>query len=236
MNSTQAEPLVKINSVSHNYSQGDSLLSVLNNLNGIIDRGEILALLGRSGCGKSTLLNIICGIDKPSEGSVQVNGIDLTSLDEHNLTLFRRQHIGVIYQFFNLIPTLNVEGNLLLPLELNGWSKNDSSKRITELLQAVGLSNNRNSFPEQLSGGEQQRVAIARAIAHRPKLILADEPTGNLDVQSGQQILDLLEKLVRDEDATLIVVTHSHAVASWADRVLTLSDGKLTAEAEKVLW
>ena len=236
MSSNRAETVINLSSVSRSYSQGDSKQQVLHNLNCTIQRGEILALLGRSGCGKSTLLNIIGGIDQPSHGSVQIDGTDLTNLDEHARTLFRRRHIGFVYQFFNLLPTLNIADNLLLPLELNGWSMEHSRQRVQELLQAVELSGSDNSYPEQLSGGEQQRIAVARALAHRPKLILADEPTGNLDVQSGQSVLNLLERMVRQEHSTLIMVTHSQAVASRADRTLTLVDGKLRQTSAGLLW
>ena len=236
MSRNQAEPLVILNNISRDYHQGDSLQRVLADLDGVVNKGEILALLGRSGCGKSTLLNIIGGIDNPTHGTIHISGMDLTNLDEHARTLFRRRHIGFVYQFFNLIPTLSVGDNLLLPLELNGWPKAKSKERVKELLQAVGLSNHSHNFPEQLSGGEQQRVAVARALAHRPQLILADEPTGNLDADSGRQVLDLLEHLVREENATLLMVTHSQVVAARADRVLTLSDGRLSTESEGVLW
>jgi len=236
MNSNRDESFVALSKISRHFSHGDSRQQVLHDLNGTIQRGEILALLGRSGCGKSTLLNIIGGIDLPTHGSVHVDGTDLTNLDEHTRTLFRRRHIGFVYQFFNLLPTLNVADNLLLPLELNGWSMEHSRQRVQELLHGVELSGYDSSYPEQLSGGEQQRVAVARALAHHPKLILADEPTGNLDVESGQTVLNLLERLVREEHSTMVMVTHSQAVASRADRTLTLVDGKLRQANVRLLW
>jgi len=236
MSSNRDETFVTLSKISRHFGHGDSRQQVLHDLNGTIQRGEILALLGRSGCGKSTLLNIIGGIDLPTHGSVHVDGTDLTNLDEHTRTLFRRRHIGFIYQFFNLLPTLNVADNLLLPLELNGWGMEHSRQRVQELLHGVELSGYDSSYPEQLSGGEQQRVAVARALAHHPKLILADEPTGNLDVESGQTVLNLLEKLVREEHSTMVMVTHSQAVASRADRTLTLVDGKLRQANVRLLW
>ncbi len=236
MSNNSADILVRLSDISRNFSQGESQQQVLHELDGSIHRGEILALLGRSGCGKSTLLNIIGGIDHPNSGCIEIDGTDLTSLSEHARTLFRRQHIGIVYQFFNLLPTLNIEDNLLLPLELNGWSRRQSRQRMQQLLQAVELADHRTSFPEQLSGGEQQRVAVARALAHRPQLILADEPTGNLDVQSGQTILNLLETLVREENSTMLLVTHSQAVATRADRTLTLMNGRLNQTGTELLW
>ncbi len=236
MSGNGAEAFLNLHNISRCYRQGDSRQQVLHDLNGTIQRGEILALLGRSGCGKSTLLNIIGGIDQPTSGSIRIDGVDLTGLDEHSRTMFRRHHIGFVYQFFNLLPTLNVVDNLLLPLELNGWSKEQSRQRIQELLEAIELPGHDTSYPDQLSGGEQQRVAVARALAHRPKLILADEPTGNLDAQSGKSVLNLLERMVREENSTMVLVTHSQAVASRADRTLTLADGKLQPASVGMLW
>ncbi len=189
-----------------------------------------MALLGRSGCGKSTLLNLIGGIDQPDEGRIVIDGIAITELDERARTLFRRRHIGFVYQFFNLVPTLTVEENLLLPLELNGWSRSRGKERARELLRAVNLPEKAASFPDQLSGGEQQRVAVARALVHRPDLVLADEPTGSLDAESGEQVLELLDRLVSAERRTLLMVTHSREVAARADRILTLRDGRLSED------
>ncbi len=234
MNSNQLQPFIQLQNLSHSYRQGDSRRPVLRGLNGVIQRGESVALLGRSGCGKSTLLNLIGGIDRPDEGRIVIDGVAITELDERARTLFRRRHIGFVYQFFNLVPTLTVEENLLLPLELNGWSRSRGKERARELLRAVDLPEKAASFPDQLSGGEQQRVAVARALVHRPDLVLADEPTGSLDAESGEQVLELLERLVSAERRTLLMVTHSREVAARADRILTLRDGRLsedTAEA-----
>lgn len=192
-----------------------------------IQQGETVALRGRSGSGKSTLLNLISGIDAPDDGQVVVAGQDITELSENDRTIFRRSHIGFIYQAFNLIPTLDVSDNLRLVLELNRVSKEETAQRIEQLLGAVGLLERAGSYPDILSGGEQQRVAIARALCHRPKVLIADEPTGNLDDKTAGRVLDLLENLVRENGHTMLVATHSVAVASRCDRIIELHDGKL---------
>ena len=221
-----SQPLVEVHGLRRTYREGDRRRSVLDSLELRIEVGECVALLGRSGSGKSTLLNLISGIDRPNAGMVSVAGHDLTALDERGRTLFRRRHIGFVYQFFNLIPTLTVAENLRLPLELNGLV-DGSGERIAHWLDTVGLADRAASYPDRLSGGEQQRVALARALVHEPALVLADEPTGNLDAGTGRQVLDLLGRLVRDSGRTLLVVTHAEAVAAAADRVLTLVDGCL---------
>jgi putative ABC transport system ATP-binding protein len=190
-------------------------------------RGEFVAVLGKSGSGKSTLLNLISGIDMVDQGDVWVDGQELTALNERQRTLFRRNQIGFIFQFFNLIPTLTVWENVILPLELAGADGEQGQKRAEALLEAVGLSDRHDTFPDRLSGGEQQRVAIARALVHDPLLVLADEPTGNLDEETGKQVMDLLDRLTRQNGKNLILVTHSSEAAAYADRVLTLRDGKL---------
>jgi putative ABC transport system ATP-binding protein len=201
--------------------------NVLDGVDLDIRRGETVALRGRSGSGKSTLLNLIGGIDAPDAGSVTVAGIDLTRLAERERTLFRRKHIGFIYQSFNLVSTLNVADNIRLVLELNKVPAAQASARIAELLASVGLANRAESYPDVLSGGEQQRVAIARALAHEPAVLLADEPTGNLDEASAEGVLGLLDKLVRDSSHTMLIATHSQHVASLCDRVLELHNGRL---------
>jgi len=195
-------------------------------------RGEFVVLLGRSGCGKSTLLNLISGIDLPTRGEVLIDGVSITRLSEHERTMFRRRHIGFIFQFFNLIPTLTVEENLLLPLELAGTVGAAAHQLARNLLQQVGLGDRLDSYPDHLSGGEQQRVAIARALVNRPDLLLADEPTGNLDEDTGRRVLELLDQLVHAAGATLIVATHSSEAVRLADRVLTIRDG-LLVETER---
>ncbi len=186
--------------------------------------GEFVAVIGKSGTGKSTLLNIISGIDDADSGEVWFNGENLTALKERDRTLFRRRHIGFIFQFFNLIPTLTVWENVILPLELLGAK---SLEPAAELLEMVGLGDRHAAYPDKLSGGEQQRVAIARALVHDPLLVLADEPTGNLDEETGTRILRLLDTLTRQRGKNLILVTHSLEAAGFADRILYLRDGQL---------
>ena len=190
--------------------------------------GETVALRGRSGSGKSTLLNLISGIDAPDQGAVEIAGVNITNLSERDRTLFRREHIGFVYQAFNLVSTLSVSDNIRLVLELNGVPEPQASDRVRELLDAVELADRARTFPDVLSGGEQQRVAIARALVHRPSLLLADEPTGNLDDNTAASVLQLLDQLVRQTGGTMIVATHSATVASYCDRVLELHGGVLS--------
>jgi putative ABC transport system ATP-binding protein len=222
-----APPAVELRKVGKSYREGEVERVVLRDVSVTIASGEIAVLVGRSGSGKSTLLNVIAGIDHPTAGTVVVNGTDLTALDEHARTLFRRRHIGFVFQFFNLIPLLTVEENLLLPLDLNGRANADGVKRARALLERVGLGGRGDSFPERLSGGEQQRVAIARALIHDPALILADEPTGNLDVETAADVLDVLDTLAREAGRTVLMVTHSREVVGVADRIFTVQRGSL---------
>lgn len=189
--------------------------------------GELVALLGPSGSGKSTLLNIIAGLDPPDTGSVELAGHAVTTLDERSRTLLRRRDVGFVFQFFNLVPTLTVAENVALPLELTGRGGAEGRRAAAALLQRVGIAGRDDSFPDELSGGEQQRVAIARALAHQPRLVLADEPTGNLDHTTGQRVLDLLTGLVKELGTAMLIATHSAEVVERADRVLTLRDGVL---------
>ena len=200
---------------------------MLENLNAEFLEGETVALRGRSGSGKSTLLNLISGIDAPDKGEVEVAGLNITTISERDRTLFRREHIGFVYQAFNLVSTLSVSDNVRLVLELNGIDEPQASNRIAEMLAAVGLADRAGSFPDVLSGGEQQRVAIARALVHRPSLLLADEPTGNLDDKTAAGVLELLDRLVRENGGTMIVATHSATAANYCDRVLELHGGAI---------
>ncbi|WP_041717948.1 ABC transporter ATP-binding protein [Alkalilimnicola ehrlichii MLHE-1] len=209
------------------YREGEHRRVVLDGTGLQVASGEHVALMGRSGSGKSTLLNLISGMDRPDAGEVWLGETPLSRLDEGARTRFRRHHIGFVFQFFNLIPTLTIEENLLLPLELVG--RLDDAPRARELLAAVGLSDRARAFPDRLSGGEQQRVALARALVHRPRLLLADEPTGTLDAETGDRVLALLQHLVRAGGMTLITVTHSREVAAAADRVFRLAEGQLHA-------
>jgi putative ABC transport system ATP-binding protein len=222
-----AAPAVELRDLSKTYREGETERPVLREVSLTIATGEIVVLVGRSGSGKSTLLNLIAGIDRPTGGSVTVNGTDLTALDERARTLFRRRHIGFVFQFFNLIPILTVEENLLLPLDLNARADDKGVARARELLERVGLAGRGDSYPERLSGGEQQRVAIARALIHDPALILADEPTGNLDADTAAGVLDLLDSLAREAGRTVLMATHSREVIGVADRVFTIQRGAL---------
>lgn len=225
--SIDQESFLKIINLSKEYTEGQNQLTVLSQANLEVSAGQFIALLGRSGSGKSTLLNLIAGIDIPSSGQIQFGGLVLTDLSEKERTLFRRKQIGFVFQTFNLIPTLTVKENLSLPLELNTNQKIKDSDRIHYLLEQLGLLNRIDSFPDRLSGGEQQRVAIARAIIHQPSLILADEPTGNLDAQTSTVVLELLNKLVREAGHTMIIATHNEKVAALADRVVVIQDGQI---------
>src|SRR5215510_1981622 len=222
-----ARPAVELERVGKTYREGDTERTVLHDVTVAIRPGEIAVLVGRSGSGKSTLLNLIAGIDRPTAGRVLVDGTDLTALDEDRRTRFRRRRIGFVFQFFNLIPLLTVEENLLLPLELNGAADAGGRARAQKLLDRVGLGGRGTSLPERLSGGEQQRVAIARALIHDPALILADEPTGTLDAETAAVVLDLLDGLARESSKTVVMVTHSREVVGAADRIFAVQRGGL---------
>ncbi|MBK5107637.1 MAG: ABC transporter ATP-binding protein [Anaerolineales bacterium] len=209
------------------FYEGNQKREVLRGTGAAFGKGEFIAILGKSGSGKSTLLNVISGIDEPDSGDIQINGQLLTQLDEYQRTLFRRRKIGFVFQFFNLIPTLTVLENVSLPLELVGADVGDAVKKASQILDEVGLSDRLNTFPERLSGGEQQRVAIARALVHDPQVVLADEPTGNLDEDTGEQVLAILDKLTRQAGKNLIMVTHSKENAIFADRLFELQSGCL---------
>jgi putative ABC transport system ATP-binding protein len=223
-----ADPLVVVNNLCKAFREGERVNMLFDGLCASVARGERVALLGRSGSGKSTLLNLLCGIDVPDSGEVLVDGTDITRLSERDRTLLRRRDIGFVFQFFNLIPTLTVLENLLLPLELNGALTPAQRQRALALLAEVGLAPRADSFPDRLSGGEQQRVAVVRAMVHGPKLLLADEPTGNLDETTAQQVLQLLDDMVRRHNMTLILVTHSQDAARIADRTVHIHNGQLS--------
>jgi putative ABC transport system ATP-binding protein len=220
-------PLIELRGVTKVYREGDAERAVLRGVDATIRRGELCVLIGRSGSGKSTLLNLIGGIDVPTGGEVVVDGLRLGQASEVDRTMFRRHRVGFVFQFFNLIPTLTVEENLRLPLELNGVSRDAARARAGVLLGDVGLADRGRAFPEHLSGGEQQRVAVARALVHEPILVLADEPTGNLDLETGRQVLDLLDRLTRQAGRTMVMATHSREVVGLADRTFRLQDGRL---------
>jgi putative ABC transport system ATP-binding protein len=219
--------VLEIRQLSRSFREGGRVHRVLDGLDAHIGSGERLAIMGRSGSGKSTLLNLISGIDRADGGTVHIDGREVTALAEPARTLFRRAHIGFVYQFFNLIPTLDVAENVRLVLELNGVRSPDARARSLAALAAVGLRERAHSAVDTLSGGEQQRVAIARALVHEPPLLLADEPTGNLDDETAREVLPVLLSLTRARGTTLVMVTHDEALAATADRVLELREGRL---------
>jgi putative ABC transport system ATP-binding protein len=227
--STDRPALVRVRDLTKTYAEGAHEHTVLRDLDLDIAEGAFVVLLGRSGSGKSTLLNCLSGMSAPTSGTVEIGGQALTSLSEAERTRFRREHLGFVFQSFNLIPTLTVRENLLLPLELNGRVGSAERERADRLIAEVGLEGRGESFPDRLSGGEQQRVAVARALVHDPLLMLADEPTGNLDFQTAERVLDLVDRLVHQRGKTTLMVTHDRALIRLADRVLTLRGGRLEA-------
>jgi len=218
---------VQIRGLSKTYEEAGRPRVVLDDVDLDIRAGEFFVLLGKSGSGKSTLLNLMSGIDRPDAGQIVIGGTDITALDEYRQTLFRRDHIGIVFQFFNLIPTLTVLENVTLARELRGDNRRAVEAEALDLLDRVGLADRADDYPDRLSGGQQQRVAIARALAHEPDLVLADEPTGNLDEDTGERVMALLLELTRDLGKTLVMATHSTDVAPVADRVARIHEGKL---------
>ena len=218
---------IELRQVSKTYDAAGRGPPVLDGVDVKIAQGEFVVLVGRSGSGKSTLLNLIGAIDVPTAGEIFVDSVEIGALDEQTRALLRRRELGFVFQFFNLIPTLTVAENLLLPLELNGRTGAAASARVSDMLAEVGLADRADRFPEQLSGGEQQRVAIARAIVHEPRIVLADEPTGNLDLETAHDVIGLLDRLCRDAGLTLVMATHSREVIGLADRVLTIRAGRV---------
>lgn len=223
---TKDHPIVELFEVTKIYRQGDSPVVALDRLSLKIPRGELLAITGKSGCGKSTLINILGGLDSPDQGQVMINGEDITRMDDRRLTLFRRNRVGIIFQFFNLLPILNLKENILLPGLLKEAS-NSAGEKADRLLREMDLYERREHKPHELSGGEMQRAAICRALINDPELILADEPTGNLDSASGRQVLEILHRLKKEQGKTILLVTHSQEGEAIADRVLRMRDGRL---------
>jgi len=225
-----------IDGVSWGYQRGDQTVSVLSNINLTIQPGEVVALVGQSGSGKSSLLNIISGIQPIQQGEVTLDQFALSQMDEEQRTAFRKKHIGFVYQSFNLIPTLTVKENIALVLSLNNVPAKETEQRVIQQLELLGLADKADTFPDVLSGGEQQRVAIARALIHQPRLVLADEPTGNLDAKTGQNVLELLLDNAKHHNSSVLLVTHSHRVAQQADRIVGLVDGELVDEPSALAW
>ena len=224
--------MIKLVDVTKIYRQGTQEVTALDRVNLEIQRGEFLAITGPSGCGKSTLLNLLGGLDVPTSGRVIVEGVDLADMDDVRLTQFRRERVGIIFQFFNLIPILDVRENVTLPFLIRGMPTKEANERATELLQMVGLLDRQSHHAQDISGGEMQRVAIARALINDPDIILADEPTGNLDSRSGKKILEVLSRLNTDLKKTVILATHSSDAAGFAGRQLMMRDGRVLTEAE----
>ncbi|SFG88024.1 ABC transporter ATP-binding protein [Enterocloster clostridioformis] len=218
--------LLEVENVSKTYGQGETSVHALKNVAFSVPKGEFVAVVGESGSGKSTLLNIIGALDTPTSGKVLIDGKDIFSMEERSLTIFRRRNIGFIFQSFNLIPELTVEQNIVFPVLLDYQKPN--KKYLEELLTVLNLNERRNHLPSQLSGGQQQRVAIGRALITRPALILADEPTGNLDTQNTSEVIALLREASRKYEQTIVMITHSKSIAQTADRILQVSDGVLT--------
>jgi putative ABC transport system ATP-binding protein len=221
--------MIEVQNLTKTLSSGTQKLEILRGIDLAIGRGEVLAIEGPSGSGKSTLLGLLAGFDSPTSGSIKIDGEEITTLDEDQLALLRGKKLGFVFQSYNLIPTLTAEENVVLPLELRGDS-NKSENRARELLSAVGLEARLSHYPVQLSGGEQQRVALARAFACSPSILLADEPTGNLDTATGSLVLEMLLKLNRSQGATLVIVTHDPALSRMTDRVVRLRDGRIVSD------
>jgi putative ABC transport system ATP-binding protein len=224
---------IQLKEVAKSY--GEHQVQALSGVSFDVDAAEFVALMGPSGCGKSTLLNMVAGIDRPSAGSVSLNGQDVSALDDAATTELRRTKIGFVFQFFNLLSTLTVAENVALPLEIGrGLSHTDIAARVKSMLDSVGMSHRAGFFPAQLSGGEMQRTAIARALIHKPMVLLADEPTGNLDTDTGKAILDLLRETNRGSGITILMATHSEEAAGYASRIIRMRDGKVVAQEQRV--
>ena len=223
--------ILKVENLTKKYGKKDTEVVALDNVSFSVNKGEFIAIVGASGSGKSTLLHLIGGVDKPTSGKVYINGTDIYSLNNDNLAIFRRRQVGLIYQFYNLIPILNVKENITLPCDLDGQKVDE--KRLNELLYILGLEKRINHLPNELSGGQQQRVSIGRAMINHPSIVLADEPTGNLDSKASREIIDLLKVSNQKYNQTLIVITHDENIALEADRIITIQDGKLISD-EKI--
>ena len=229
MNRNGDHVVIRTRDLAKELSLGSTVVHALRGVDMDIYQGEIVSIVGPSGSGKSTLLGLIGGLDSPTHGSIEIDGVDITRMNEDQLTEIRNEKIGFIFQFFNLIPTLTARENVLLPMQFARRPPKNPEKRATELLDLLGLKDRMRHRPAELSGGQQQRVAIARALANNPPLLLADEPTGNLDTESGTLVLETLEKIRQTEGTTIVIVTHDEKLAQRADRILTLVDGALSA-------
>ncbi len=222
------DEILKVENLTKIYGKGENRVVAVDNVSFSVKRGEFVAIVGSSGSGKSTILHLIGGVDRPTSGKVYIEGKDIYSLNEENLAIFRRRQVGLIYQFYNLIPILNVVENITLPCDLDG--KKVEKSRIDEILKVLGLENRKNNLPNELSGGQQQRVSIGRALINNPAIILADEPTGNLDSKSSDEIVELLKVSNKKYNQTIIMITHNLEIAKIADRVIKIEDGKIVSE------
>ena len=221
------ENIIKIKEICKSFGEKYSCTQVLNKVSLTVGKGEFISLMGASGSGKSTLLYLIGGLDTPDSGEIFLDGRDISKMRDKELSKLRREGMGFVFQFFNLVQNLTVEDNILLPLVMDGKSPKKYRDRLDSILETVGLSDKRRSYPNQLSGGQQQRCAIARAVIYEPKILLADEPTGNLDSKSGTEIMELFSRINKEKGITILMVTHSAECAAYSDRIITLSDGKI---------
>ena len=217
--------ILRVENLTKKYGKGENEVIALNDVSFSVEKGEFIAVVGSSGSGKSTLLHLIGGVDRPTSGKVFINDIDVYKLNDDKLAIFRRQNVGIIYQFYNLLPILNVEENISLPCDLDG--KKVEQERLDTLVKILGLENRKTHLPNQLSGGQQQRVAIGRSLINNPAIVLADEPTGNLDSKAGNEIISLLKKSNKELGQTIIMITHNLEIAKEADRIIKIEDGKL---------
>lgn len=224
--------ILEVNNLCKVYGRGETKVDALRNISFSVEKGEFVAIIGPSGSGKSTLLHIIGGVDSPTSGTVKIGETDIATLDETALAIFRRRQIGLIYQFYNLIPILNVEENLTLPLLLDG--RKPDKKVVAAIIEKLGLQDRIGHLPNQLSGGQQQRVSIGRALINTPALLLADEPTGNLDSENSRDILKLLRKFNKEQNQTVIIITHDEKIAMAADRIIAIEDGKISRDEKNL--
>lgn len=220
--------ILKVESLCKNYGKGETLVKALDNVSFSVEKGEFVAIVGASGSGKSTLLHLLGGVDRPTSGKIVIDGEDVYNLNETNLAIFRRRQVGLIYQFYNLIPILNVKENITLPILLDG--KKVDENYLDELITTLDLQNRVNHLPNELSGGQQQRVSIGRALMNHPAILLADEPTGNLDSKASREIVELLKLSNKKYKQTIIMITHDHNLALNADRIITIDDGKIVSD------
>ena len=217
--------ILKVENLSKIYGKGENKIKAVDNISFSVEKGDFVAIVGASGSGKSTLLHLLGGVDRPTSGKVYIDGVDIYAMDNDALAILRRRQVGLIYQFYNLIPILDVEENITLPAKLDGV--NVDKKHLNDLLETLGLENRKKHLPNELSGGQQQRVSIGRAIINNPALVLADEPTGNLDSKASDEIISLLKKSNEKYNQTIIVITHDLEIASSAKRIITIEDGKI---------